>query len=287
MTKKDLPEELLEHFSQDLGVFFVGAGLSVGAGFPDWSKLLSQLIDKGVTNGRISDEKKKEYEILSEDPTKALMLAEELKLDLGTLFTRHMEDLFQNSSKKPTANHDYIVKTKGSMIITINYDNLLEKSYNNVYHEHPNIFIYSQSREAANNFWKERFFILKAHGDAQRDVETLILSQRDYRKTLYKEAGYRSLLQTIFTTKSIFFVGVSMNDPEFNQLLDFLHDSYHGGGPTHYLLMDEQNHLSTIARRYLDDFNIQTITFDNSKGDYANLTEILKILSEECPREVK
>jgi len=286
MTKKDLPEELLAHFSQDLGVFFVGAGLSVGAGFPDWSKLLSQLIDKGVTNGRISDEKKKEYEILSKDPTKALMLAEELKLDLGSLFNRHMEELFQNSNKKPTANHDYIVKTKGSMIITINYDNLLEKSYNNVYHEHPNIFIYSQSREAANNFWKERFFILKAHGDAQRDVETLILSQRDYRKTLYKEAGYRSLLQTIFTTKSIFFVGVSMNDPEFNQLLDFLHDSYHGGGPTHYLLMDKQNHLSTIARRYLDDFNIQTITFDNSKGDYANLTEVLKILSEECPREV-
>lgn len=286
MAKIDLPKELLESFSKDLGVFFVGAGLSVGAGFPDWSNLLKQLIEKGEHNGRISKEKKAEYETLSRDPSKSLMLAEELKLDLGSLFNRHMEELFQSSTNKPTINHDYIVKTKGSMVITINYDNLLEKSYNNVYHDHPNIFIYSQSREAANNFWKGRFFILKAHGDAQRDVETLILSQRDYRKTLYKEAGYRSLLQTIFTTKSIFFVGVSMNDPEFNQLLDFLHDSYHGGGPTHYLLMDKKDHLSTYSRRYLDDFNIQTITFENSKGDYANLTEVLKLLSEECPRDI-
>jgi hypothetical protein len=284
MGKKNLPKELLEYFSQDLGIFFVGAGLSVGSGYPDWSKLLTQLIEKGTDNGRISAEKKAEYETLSKDPTKSLMLAEELKLDLGSLFNRYMEDLFQNSDKVPSINHDYIVKTKGSMIITINYDDLIEKSYNNVYHKHPNIFIYSQSREAANNFWKSRFFILKAHGDAQRDVETLILSQRDYRKTLYKEAGYRSLLQTIFTTKSIFFIGVSMNDPEFNQLLDFLHDSYHGGGPTHYLLMEEEKHLSTYSRRYLDDFNIQTITYNNEKGDYSELTEVLKILSEECPR---
>lgn len=284
MKIEDLPKELLEYFSEDLGVFFVGAGLSVGSGYPDWTNLLKQLIKKGQENGRINDDKKAEYEILSADPTKSLMLAEELKLDLGSLFNRHMEELFQNSDKNPSINHQYIVKTKGSMIITINYDDLIEKAYNNNYHKHPNVFIYSQSREAANSFWKNRFFILKAHGDAQRDVETLILSQRDYRKTLYKESGYRSLLQTIFTTKSIFFVGVSMNDPEFNQLLDFLHDSYHGGGPTHFLLMEKSKHLSTYSRRYLEDFNIQTVTYDNSKGDYSELTEVLKLLSEACPR---
>ena len=77
-----------------------------------------------------------------------------------------------------------------------------------------------------------------------------------------------------------------MTDPEFNQLLDFLHDSYHGGGPTHYLLMEKQKHLSPLSRRYLDDFNIETILFDNVKGDFAELTEALRILSVECPRTI-
>lgn len=283
--KIDLPDELVSSFQENNGVFFVGAGLSIPSGYPTWANLINELIERGEKQGRISAEKKAEYEQLMTDPNRFLMLAEELRIELGSIYTRYMEERFQNTDLEPTINHEYIVKTNGSLIITINYDDLLEKAYNSVYRKHPNVFIYTQSRESANNFWKNRFFILKAHGDAQRDVETLILSQKDYRKTLYKESGYRSLLQTIFTTKSIFFVGVSMNDPEFNQLLDYLHDSYHGGGPIHYLLMEKEKTLSVLSRRYLDDFNIQTVMYDNSAGDYKNMTEVLKVLSEMAPQK--
>ena len=278
-----LPDELISAFSQNLGVFFVGAGLSYASGYPDWHTLISNLIAEGAKKGRITDDKIAEYKQLIADPNKFLLVAEELKVDLGPIYSRYMEHIFQGSANAPTTNHSYIVRTKVSLIITLNYDDLLEKAYIHEHHKYPNVFIYSQSKEAANNYWKNRFFILKAHGDAQRDIETLILSQRDYRKVLYKETGYRSLLQTIFTTKSIFFVGVSMNDPEFNQLLDYLHDSYHGGGPTHYLLIDKEKHLNTLSRRYLDDFNIQIITYDNPKKDYAELNAVLKDLSEKCP----
>jgi len=284
MTIHEIPEELITAFSENRGIFFVGAGLSFSAGFPTWDGLIDELIKEGEKFGRISGGKKLEYEKLKTDPVKFLMLAEELKFDLGTVFTKYMEERFQNADKAPSQNHEYIVKTQGSLIITINYDDLIEKAYNAVTKKYPNVFIYSQSKEAANNFWKNRFFILKAHGDARRDVETLILSQRDYRQTLYKETGYRSLLQAIFTTKSVLFLGVSMNDPEFNQLLDYLHDSYHGGGPTHYLLVEKQKNMSIASRRYLDDFNIQTIEYDNSSGKFEELAEFLKILSVECPR---
>jgi hypothetical protein len=284
MTLKNLPVDLIEAFSKNLGVFFVGAGLSIPAGFPTWDGLITELIQKGKSSGRISDDKVKEYQSLMTDTNKFLILAEELRVELGAVFTRYMEDRFQSADSQPTKNHEYIVRTNSSLTITINYDDLIEKAYNNVYGIHPNIFIYSQSKEAANNFWKNRFFILKAHGDARRDVDTLILSQKDYRRTLYREVGYRSLLQSIFTTKSILFVGVSLNDPEFNQLLDYLHDSYHGGGPIHYLLVEKPRNSSTLTRRYFDDFNIQTVEFDNDSGDFGQLTEILKMISEACPR---
>lgn len=285
MTKENIPKELIENFQNNQGVFFVGAGLSTAAGYPTWDGLIGELISEAEKVTWVPKEKTEEYKKLIGDSSKFLFLAEELRVELGSHFTKYMEKRFQYASHKHTQNHEYIVKTTSSLVLTINYDDLIEQAYNSVYKSYPNAFIYSQSREAANNFWKNRFFILKAHGDAKRDIDTLILSQKDYRKTLYREPGYRSLLQSIFTTKSIFFVGVSLNDPEFNQLLDFLHDSYHGGGPTHFLLIEKQKSMETLSRRYFDDFNIQTIIYDNSNGDYSELTKVLKFLQAEAPRK--
>jgi len=285
MTKADLPKELIENFQNNLGVFFVGAGLSIDAGYPSWDGLINELIGEAEKVTWIPKDKIAEYKKLIGDSSKFLFLAEELRVELGSLFTKYMEQRFQFELHRHTKNHEFIVRTECSLIVTINYDDLIEQAYNAVYGIYPNAFIYSQAREAANNFWKDRFFILKAHGDAKRDIDTLILSQKDYRKTLYREPGYRSLLQSIFTTKSIFFVGVSLNDPEFNQLLDFLHDSYHGGGPTHYLLIEKQKSMETISRRYFDDFNIQTITYENAKGDFVELTKTLEVLNAESPRK--
>jgi len=285
MTKADLPKELIENFQNNLGVFFVGAGLSIASGFPTWEGLLDELITTAEGISWIAKEKTDEYRELAKDSSKFLFLAEELKVELASSYLKFMEERFQMSSNAPTKNHELIVDTQSSLIVTINYDDLIEQAYNAVVKSYPNVFIYSQSREAANSFWKSRFFILKAHGDAKRDIDTLILSQKDYRKTLYQEQGYRSLLQSLFTTKSIFFIGVSLSDPEFNQMLDFLHDSYHGGGPIHYLLIEKEKSMESVSRRYLDDFNIQTITYDNASGDYKELTATLELLQSEAPRK--
>lgn len=285
MTIADLPPQLVSNFKSNQAVFFVGAGLSIGAGYPSWDGLIKELIAEAKKLPHIHKDKIQEYEDLTKDSSKFLFLAEELRIDLGSYFGEYMENRFQHATHAPTINHELIVKTESTLVLTINYDDLLEQAYNNAYSTIPNIFTYTQAREAANNYWKGRFFIMKAHGDAKRDIESIILSQKDYRKTLYREPGYRSLLQSVFTTKSILFVGVSLNDPEFNQLLDFLHDSYHGGGPRHYLLVDKAKSNNTFSRRYADDFNITTITYDNPAGDHAELTSALQLLQTEAPRK--
>lgn len=285
MKKEDLPEELINNFKNDLGAFFVGAGLSIDSGYPSWSGLLTEMISIAKEKSWISAEKIKDFEELSEDFTKFLFLAEELKVELGSSFEKYLEERFSQEGHDPTDAHKFLVRVNSSLVITINYDDLIERAYNDVYGRYPNSFTYDEPRAAANNFWKNNFFVLKAHGDIKKDVRSLILSQRDYRSTLYRESGYKSLLQSIFSSKSLLFVGVSLADPEFNQLLDYLHDSYHGGGPTHYLLIDRSKNQRIMERRYLDDFNIETIPFDNPDGKFNEVTEFLKIMSIEAPRK--
>ncbi len=280
-----IPPSLIENFQKDRAAYFVGAGLSVGAGLPSWNSLMDELIELADQQPFIPKDKIEEYRNLSGDNNNFLFLAEDLKTELGKeRFSSFMEEKFQDSTILPTKNHELIVQANCSIILTINYDALLERAYNNIYRDWPNSFIYSESKYAANNFWKGKFFILKAHGDAKRDVDSIILSQRDYRKVLYREPGYRSLLQAVFSQKSIVFVGVSMTDPEFNQLLDYLHDSYHGGGPTHYLLIDENNCGQVKAKRYLEEFKIEAIPYNNDNKDYKEVTEFLELVLREAPR---
>jgi hypothetical protein len=271
-----IPKELIKGFKEGQCIFFVGAGLSVGSGFPVWGELLKGLIELSNSIPHISKEKVKEYKKLIKDPSKYLFIAEDLKIELGEKFSDHMFDLFTDSTKKPTKNHELIVKIKTPLVITINYDSLIEQAYNKVFKEWPNVLQYSQSKQAANNFWKNNFFILKAHGDAKSDIDSIIISQKDYRKTLYREVGYKSLLQSIFTSKSVVFLGVSLTDPEFNQMLDFLHDSFHGGGAKHYALIESKHYTKTLARRYFDDLNINTITYENTDGNHSEITDFLQ-----------
>lgn len=283
MNISDLPKELIENFEKKFGALFIGAGLSIGAGLPSWPGLLNELIKLADKTDFIPEERINEYKKLEKDPSKYLFLAEELKYELGRRFNDYFEETFGSQNFEPTYNHELIAKTDLSLVITINYDDLIERAFTKVRMNYPNSFTYSEARLAANNFWKEKFFILKAHGDAKKDVESLILSQKDYRKVFYREPGYRSLIQAIFTTKSIVFLGVSFADPEFNQLLDYLHDSFHGGGPTHYLLIEESKMMNSMSRRFLEDFNIQTITFKNDNGNYEEITSFLEILQSAVP----
>jgi hypothetical protein len=278
MDKSKIPLQLIENFKKELGAFFIGAGLSIPAGFPTWKELIQELIGEAKKLKYVSSSKIADYEKILDDNSKFLFLAEDLKIELGTKYYDYMERRFREHNSNPTVIHELLVNIKTDLMITINYDNLLEKAYNKVNGEYPNAFTYVQAKEAANNFWKRNFFILKAHGDAKQDVNSLILSQKDYRNVLYREFGYRSLLQAIFTTKSILFLGVSFSDPEFNQLLDYLHYSYHGGGPTHYLLIEEEKMNGTLSRRYMDDFKIETIEYSNKAKDHKEIESFLNLL---------
>lgn len=274
-TDDHFPTEMLESFKKKSSVFFVGAGISMDAGLPSWGKLISDLIVVASKQAWCGEDKIKEFRELLGTGNNFLLLAEELKSELGSVFYEHIESVFGMPDIKPTPTMESILSVNTNMILTSNYDRLIENTFTKINGYSPNTFTYSQSREIANNYWKEKFFVLKAHGDAVSDVQGIILSQRDYRKTLYRELGYKSILQSIFSTKSVFFVGTSMTDPEFNLLLDYLHESYSGGGPIHYLLISKDKANPIIQKRFFEDFKIQTVIYENASGNHSEIKEYI------------
>ncbi|MEO9227804.1 MAG: SIR2 family protein [Devosia sp.] len=125
---------------------------------------------------------------------------------------------------------------------------------------------------------KREFFILKAHGDASKLGNDVILTDVDYRNILFRQRGYQSLLSAMFTMFTIVFVGASMTDPEISLLLSYISDAFTpSSGPSHYALMAEEDVTQIERDRWYKDFNIQLLTVSKA-NNYAELTGFLGAL---------
>jgi hypothetical protein len=201
--------------------------------------------------------------------------------DIRDLIQKDLEDLirdrFEDRTKLPTSTHDVIVKLKSKFIITTNYDTLIEKALVKNYDNHfPTVYTYKDSSNINYSLWNGDHFVLKAHGDAKSPKE-IILTEKDYRHIIHNLNGYQSILHAIFSTNSILFVGVSLNDPELLLLLGYIHNIFHGGSPTHYALLSEDSITKTEIDRWRKDFNIECVTY-NPKDNHKALEEYLNDL---------
>ncbi len=284
--KNNIPEELITHLKKDNCSLFVGAGLSVASGLPTWEIMLGELIHEMGKLPFDTDSQKKDYEKMMKDPNKYLMIAEDLKGTLGKSFNEYLERRFGDSKLKPNVNHEIIAQINFQFIITTNYDQLLEKAFAFTTHYLPAVLTNTSSRDIAYKIWNKEFFIVKAHGDVNIRKDEIVMTEKDYREIMFKNPGFQSALQVMFSTKSILFVGTSFSDPDFILIMRYLHTAYHGGGPTHYILTNQNDVLDVEAKRYMSDFNLHSIKFDPKK-DYEEITEFLSILHKEAPRILK
>ena len=282
-TKERIPRPLLEAYADKKCGLFIGAGLSVGAGLPNWSQLLQKLITRSVENGVMTEEKAEDCLTLARNSSKYLMLAEELREVLGTDFKTAIEEIFRDDNVNPTDTHALLARMKkNQFIITTNYDLLIERAFAaaQVFRQG---YKYYEAHALLRDLYQRQFFLLKAHGDAQTAAEQIVLTDKDYRRLLYREPGYQSALQSIFTMYSVIFIGSSLQDPELRLLLNYVNAAFPEGGIPHYALMTEDDAGKTERRRWERDYNMRVIAIsaDDNYGDVNRFLEILCELEEE------
>ncbi|RYE20314.1 MAG: hypothetical protein EOP45_11270 [Sphingobacteriaceae bacterium] len=234
----DIPQGLINAFKEQRGSLFIGAGLSVSAGLPTWAGLIQELLDEVKNVTRISQDDYDSCVRLSVDSNKFLLLAEELRDRLGNeAFRQFVIRRFDTNSPQPTALHEKLVNLLYNFIVTTNYDTLIEDAFASTMKKVPSVYNYDDSSDIANSLWDKRRFILKAHGDAKIYKDGIVMTEQDYRKLIFSRPGYQAILQVIFTTNTLLFLGASLSDPEIKMFLSYLRNAYHGGGPIHYALI--------------------------------------------------
>ena len=276
---KRIPDKLKEAYRGNRCAILVGAGASVGAGLPTWGGFLNQMIEKSLDHAVISDDKAKEYRLLIADPGKYLMAAAGLKDDMSGYFDEFIDEVFVTPAPKPTDLHRAITGAdRLQFVITTNYDMLLELAYREAGKHGVLVCTFTDAGEIHRRLSKREFFVLKAHGDAARVGNGIVLTEQDYRSIIHRHRAYQSLLSAMFTMFTIVFVGVSMSDPEIKILLSQIGDAYsESAGPSHFALMAEDDVTNVEKQRWLRDMKVQIIPV--SKADnYKEVTEFMQAL---------
>ncbi len=274
-----LPVKFVEAYQKKPIGLFIGSGMSLASGLPNWETLLNNLIDLALNHNAIDGKKAGELKNISKDSSKYLMVAEDLKEILHTDLYKYIKKTFDNNSLKPSTALQKAINLKYSYIITTNYDVLIEEAYVAA-GRRPNDLTYKDAATINYNLICGDTFILKAHGDARRAPSEIILTENDYRNIIYKERGYQSVLQSLFSTTHVLFLGASLKDPELRLILGYIHNIFHGGSPDHFAFMSKDDLTQTEIDRWRKDYNINIIPYDpknNHKELEDYIDEILKL----------
>ena len=257
----------------------VGAGLSRGAGFPDWKGLLRKMIRWGVENDvAIPDQLDLEKAV---EKGKLLEVAEELRERFGKeQYFSFLKVEFLNVNYKPTASHRLLPQIPFISALTFNYDKLLENAYI-LAGEGKSLPTFTQLHKAelVGALRSNDFFVLKAHGTID-DIQTIILGRKDYRELIQSNSAYKDFLRTYFTQKTALFIGCSLTDPDIQLMLEGLKVVFDGYDSRHFALMDVTDLSEFECGRFEKDYNIKIIPYKATAEDHPEARGFLEELSE-------
>jgi hypothetical protein len=278
-----IPNRLIEAARNRRLVPFVGAGMSKQADpqhFPNWTELLERLIEASQRASYLSTDDATLLQSMLVSH-RHLMVAESLKSRLPIdFYASFLESQFSPPNIGPARVHKLLFDLSPALIVTTNYDRLIEDAYATTAHKAMTVIDYSDpgamQRRLQDHNRVHRPFLFKMHGDID-DTRGLVLSESDYRRLLYDEQGYKMVLSSIFIHYVVLMLGFSFADEELNLTLGQLRHFLKSSSSPDYILLPHTAVNLLEAERFRKDFGLEVITYP-ATPDHRGLEDFLSNL---------
>jgi hypothetical protein len=221
---------LQESLSRGETAAFIGAGLSMGAGLPGWYQLIRELAE------RIQHPMPPREWVTAE----ALIDAAQAYINQEGLhsFVIFLKNRLDTTRRSPTAIHRALTRLPVNMIFTANYDNLLERAYQEagipaqVVVRDESIPFMRRSPGAVN--------IIKLYGDLEQE-STLVLARQQYEAFFLQRPQMIKLFETELARSNMLYLGWSHSDPHFNLVFGEMLSRYKQNIRAGYAVMFDVN----------------------------------------------
>lgn len=190
-------------------------------------------------------------------------------------FASIMRDLLVTPRFQPSAMHEAILQIDPKVVITTNYDDIYDTyCRTGIAAAGYNVCRYYDNHLVADLRSPVRL-IVKAHGCVS-DPSLMVLSRSQYFKARQAYVAFFNVLDALFITHTILFVGYSLLDPDIQLVLENANISAPSAHPHYALLPDDID--PDIERAVATSYNLHIIKFP--ANDYAAAMSAMRELRE-------
>lgn len=267
---------LIEYLSSGRAWVLVGSGPSNAMGYPSWNSLTTLALAEFKQERPGISLKEIEQALRTHDYP---MVFELMAKELG------MSRLLQILQSKmiPTVSNDiynYICRWPVDVYLTTNYDDEIQKALS----KYGETFVQYQNSEQhlAHLVPGLQGAIFKIHGDLRSETG-LVLTHSQYNDIILGDSWkhWRTKLTSAFQMNPMVVIGHSLTDLNVRHVLEAAKTGAGVNQPVCWIAPDVP---SDDIRRYLEQFRIRVIPYENKDGDHHNLHLYLKRLSDFVPQ---
>lgn len=247
-TRTEIIRQAQETIALGNNALFLGAGVSMSADMPSWSKLLKGLMSevKQLKPATLEAFKELDVHVHEECGKSDLIMARYLQAAIlqydknaqfSELIQRHLYGE-KNESALLTALAKIVQQKKVDEVVTYNFDNLLEQNLEKL-NLRDSVDYVAISKEAEVK--GQRIMpIFHVHGiiPKQGPVDKVVFSEEEYHER-YSNAFHWSNIEQLhaMSMKHCFFIGLSMVDPNLRRLLDVARKMNMSSGDSHFAFL--------------------------------------------------
>lgn len=303
--------ELIELVASGEAVLIVGAGSSARVGYVTWDGLLGELetLANECGDDFVPYAGTSEYE-----PLEYLECAEHIKSHIlnktGNLSRYYalLQDLFRPKELPFEDLHRKLVSLPFRGILTTNYDTVLEAALGDIEPRfaYDNWLVVDENSAgrvheflmAMNNDKRITRRIAHLHGRFDL-ANSIILSIEDYKRAyglnLTDEKSQEEnewklrfrLLWAVLATRRVVFVGFSMEDPYFEEMLKIVsEDLWTWNKSTHFAIMSISSKDAEVskdnAERLNNKYGVSTVFYENPDNLHQGLDQIVDDIDQAC-----
>lgn len=267
--------QLIDRLADGMVVPFIGAGISVGGGFPGWANHLRQ-------QGRTAGIEEQQIETWLTQGDFEQVIAHIEQIHGRDVFAQEIRDVFgkRGSIQDITL---LISEIFNDTLITTNYDKLLEQAFDTGADLEVQVINGVTAMEAPD---PERITIIKMHGDIKNPAQC-ILGKAQYDQAyggekLDLDRSIPKMLSYYFTNNSLLFVGCSLNNDRTIQVfreVKALAGDY--SFPQHFSIEQTPNDIKSLVARNSELLKLGITAIWYQKEKHEQVEAILRCIRNE------
>lgn len=273
IDKKTMIDEFSKKAECNRAALFIGAGLSVPYGLPDFYQLIKELAINSIDL-----EVKQEHNY----PEIAQYVLNSHTNDKAIIIDAIKDKFNITYNERKSTYLDSIAKSTIDTIWTTNYDTLIEQCFETC---EKRVVVKNKDMDFQREFQHQGAIeILKIHGDINSD--DVVITKNDYEDFYinYKVAIKR--LEQDLLTKSILFIGYSYKDPNIQSIVNNVRQLTDGKSKNkHYMILSRERKkndqkLQQLWIKDLERYGIQVYILEHGFDELENIIKTISLRSK-------